>query len=59
MEYFWQPEVAVNYSCLFFLSIYNLFIIKIIKKKKKNIIKFINNYKLETSIKTKNRQEEN
>jgi len=21
-----QPEVAVNYSCLFFLSIYNLFI---------------------------------
>jgi hypothetical protein len=22
----WQPEVAVNYSCLFFLSIYNLFI---------------------------------
>ncbi len=25
---FRQPEVAVNYSCLFFLSIYNLFIIK-------------------------------
>ncbi len=25
---FRQPEVAVNYSCLFFLSIYNLFIIE-------------------------------
>ena len=24
---FWQPEVAVNYSCLFFLSFYNLFVI--------------------------------
>ena len=28
VPFFWQPEVAVNYSCLFFLSIYNLFIIK-------------------------------
>jgi hypothetical protein len=33
----WQPEVAVNYSCLFFLSIYNLFIIKNYLKKKLNI----------------------
>jgi hypothetical protein len=41
-----QPEVAVGYSCLFFLSIYNLFIIKNYLKKIKYIIKFINKYKL-------------
>ena len=29
----WQPEVAVNYSCLFFLSFYNLFINKNYLKK--------------------------
>jgi hypothetical protein len=42
-----QPEDAVNYSCLFFLSIYNLFINK---NYEKNLIKyriiFINKYKL-------------
>ena len=43
----WQPEVAVNYSCLFFLSIYNLFIKKnYLKNSIKYRIIVINKYKL-------------
>ncbi len=47
--------IPVHFSCLFIICAQ----LKIILKKIKYIIKFINKYKLETNIKTQNRQEEN